>query len=67
MWKCPNCGRTFKNTEQEHFCVKPHSIDEYIAAQPEEAPAAKHPRNHLRRRAGSHGENLVTDTDVLAG
>ena len=36
MWKCPNCGRTFKNTEQEHFCVKPHSIDEYIAAQPEE-------------------------------
>ena len=33
MWKCPKCGRDFKNTEQDHFCVKPNSIDEYIAAQ----------------------------------
>ncbi len=36
MWTCPKCGREFKNTEQDHFCVKPNSIDEYIAAQPEE-------------------------------
>lgn len=35
MWKCPKCGRKFKNTEQDHFCVKPNSIDEYIAAHPE--------------------------------
>jgi uncharacterized protein YdhG (YjbR/CyaY superfamily) len=35
MWKCPNCGRDFKNTEQDHFCMKPNSIDEYIATQPE--------------------------------
>lgn len=20
MWKCPKCGRTFKNTNQEHYC-----------------------------------------------
>lgn len=33
MWKCQKCGREFKNTEQDHFCVKPNSIDEYIAAQ----------------------------------
>ena len=32
MWKCPKCGRELKNTEQDHFCVKPNSIDEYIAA-----------------------------------
>ena len=36
MWKCPKCGREFRNTEQDHFCVKPNSIDEYIAAQPED-------------------------------
>ena len=36
MWTCPKCGREFKNTEQDHFCVKPNSIDEYIASQPEE-------------------------------
>ncbi len=35
MWKCPKCDREFKNTEQDHFCVKPKSIDEYIASQPE--------------------------------
>ena len=36
MWKCPKCGREFKNTEQDHFCVKPNCIDEYIEAQAEE-------------------------------
>ena len=36
MWKCPKRGREFKSTEQDHFCVKPSSIEEYIALQPEE-------------------------------
>lgn len=36
MWKCPICGRAFKNTEQSHFCsVKPKTIDEYIDMQEE--------------------------------
>ena len=39
MWKCPKCGRVFKNLNQDHFCVKPHSIDEYIVSQPEEVRA----------------------------
>ena len=34
-WKCPKCGREFGRQHQEHFCVKPQSIDEYIAAQDE--------------------------------
>lgn len=38
MWTCPNCGRSFKNTNQSHFCSKkPATLDEYIAAQPEHA------------------------------
>jgi uncharacterized protein YdhG (YjbR/CyaY superfamily) len=39
MWKCPRCGREFKNTAQEHFCLKPNNIDEYIDAQPEDIKA----------------------------
>ena len=35
MWQCPKCGREFKNQNQDHFCEKPKSIDEYILGQPE--------------------------------
>ena len=34
-WKCPKCGREFSNQGQSHFCVKPQTIDEYIAVQDE--------------------------------
>ena len=34
-WTCPKCGREFKKTNQEHYCKKPPSMDEYIAAQDE--------------------------------
>ena len=34
MWKCPKCGKEFKNANQNHSCGdKPVCIDEYIAAQ----------------------------------
>lgn len=37
MWKCPKCGRTFKNTNQEHYCGEvPKTIEEYIERQPEQ-------------------------------
>ena len=26
MWKCPKCGRTFKNTNQEHYCGELASV-----------------------------------------
>ena len=35
MWKCPKCGREFTRQNQDHYCVKPKSIEEYIAAQEE--------------------------------
>lgn len=36
MWTCPNCGREFEKTNQNHYCGEPETcIDEYIAAQPE--------------------------------
>lgn len=35
MWKCPKCGRSFSRQDQQHYCVKPQTIEEYIAAQEE--------------------------------
>ncbi len=35
MWKCPKCGRELSKQGQDHYCVKPGTIDEYIAAQDE--------------------------------
>lgn len=37
MWKCPKCGREFKNREQDHYCIKPESIEQYIEFQKEVA------------------------------
>ncbi|HWR21867.1 MAG TPA: DUF1801 domain-containing protein [Feifaniaceae bacterium] len=52
MWTCPKCGREFKNAEQDHFCVIPNSIDEYIAAQPEEVrPLLQRIRETIRAAA----------------
>ena len=40
MWKCPKCGKEFKNTNQNHFCgEKPITIEEYILLQDEEKQA----------------------------
>ena len=36
MWICPDCGRSFKRTNQSHYCGKaPATIDEYISKQPQ--------------------------------
>ncbi|HIR12352.1 MAG TPA: DUF1801 domain-containing protein, partial [Candidatus Choladousia intestinavium] len=33
-WKCPKCGRSFKNTNQDHYCGEaPKTIEEYIDRQ----------------------------------
>ena len=34
MWKCPKCGRTFKNENQSHYCGKaPETVEDYILTQ----------------------------------
>jgi len=59
MWKCLRCGREFKNTEQDHFCVKPNSIDEYIAAQPEDVrPLLQNIREAIRAAAPEATEKI---------
>jgi len=36
MWNCPYCGRSFKKTNQNHFCGSLITVDDYIEQQPEE-------------------------------
>ena len=37
MWKCPKCGRSFKNEGQSHYCGKaPETVDDYILCQDED-------------------------------
>ena len=46
MWKCPKCGREFNKMNQDHYCVKLQTIDEYIAVQEEAIrPRLKHLRS----------------------
>jgi len=59
MWKCPKCNREFKNTEQDHFCVKPNCIDEYIAAQAEDVRPLLHSiRDTIRASAPDSTEKI---------
>lgn len=50
MWKCPKCGREFKNTSQSHYCGPSNTtIDAYIADQPEQVqPYLNQVRNAIR-------------------
>jgi uncharacterized protein YdhG (YjbR/CyaY superfamily) len=49
MWKCPRCGREFSRQNQDHYCVKPETIDAYIAMQDEAVqPRLREVRDLLR-------------------
>ena len=39
MWTCPKCGKELSKKDQQHFCLKPKSTDDYILMQPEELRA----------------------------
>lgn len=59
MWKCPKCGRELKNTGQDHFCIKPNSIDEYIAEQPDNVrPLLQSIRETIRAAAPEATEKI---------
>ena len=49
VWKCPQCGRAFGRQNQDHYCIKPQNIDEYIAAQDDSIqPRLKQLRSIIR-------------------
>ena len=51
MWECPKCERSFKRTNQDHYCgPAPQTIEEYIAQQPEHARPYLHQINETIQR-----------------
>ena len=61
MWTCPKCGRTFKKQNQSHYCGKaPETIDEYIAAQTEEAQQYLNEIRNVIRAALPEAEERIS-------
>ncbi len=61
MWKCPKCGRTFKNTNQEHYCGEPPAtIEEYIERQPGDAKPYLRQINKTIRTALPDAEEKIS-------
>jgi hypothetical protein len=59
MWKCEKCGREFKNTNQDHYCGKFTTIDEYIFAQTSEVQPILHKVRHtIRENAPNATEKI---------
>ncbi len=59
MWQCPKCKRDFRNTNQDHYCGKISSIDEYIAGQPEDIqPVLQKIRRTIKEAAPGASEKI---------
>ena len=60
MWKCSKCGREFSRQEQDHSCMKPKNIDEYIAAQEEAVQSRLKEMRSLIRSAIPEAEERIS-------
>lgn len=69
MWKCPKCGRSFRNDNQHHFCGRmPETIDEYIEEQGEDVRTKLEAvRNILRQTLPDATERIAWDMPTYRG
>jgi len=59
MWKCPKCGKELRSASQNHFCVTPESIDDYIAGQSDDIkPILEKTRAVIREAAPDATEKI---------
>ncbi|MBO5556918.1 MAG: DUF1801 domain-containing protein [Oscillospiraceae bacterium] len=59
-WKCPKCGREFRRVKQAHYCGRPTTVDEYIAAQEESVRPMLQELRALLRRAIPEAEERIS-------
>lgn len=59
-WHCPKCGRAFKNINQDHYCGKISTIDEYILAQPEDVQPQLHSIRATIRNAAPNAVEKIS-------
>ena len=58
-WKCPKCGREFDRKDQQHYCEKPQTIDEYIDQQDEKVrPRLREIRRIISKYGGSEASAI---------
>ena len=60
MWTCPECGRHFSRKDQQHYCGKIDSVDQYIEAQPEAARPYLNQVRQLLRAAMPDAEEKIS-------
>lgn len=60
MWKCPKCGREFSRQNQDHYCTKPQTVDEYIAAQDEKVRPKLNEIRTILRKAIPEAEETIS-------
>jgi transposase-like protein len=59
MWQCPKCNREFRNTNQDHYCGKIETIDQYILDQADEVqPVLNKIREVIREAAPDATEKI---------
>ena len=59
MWQCPKCKREFKNTNQDHYCGKIETIDQYISEQAKDVQPTLHKiRETIRAAAPEATEKM---------
>ena len=59
-WKCPKCGREFSKKDQQHFCEKPQTVDEYIAAQDERVQPRLNEIRAILKKALPEAEECIS-------
>ena len=60
MWKCEKCGREFKNQNQDHYCGKVETIDQYISEQSEEVQPILHKVRETIRKAAPEATEKIS-------
>ena len=59
-WKCPKCGREFSKQNQDHYCVKPQNIDDYISMQDEQYQSVLREVRAVLRNALPEAEERIS-------
>ncbi|MBR3305356.1 MAG: DUF1801 domain-containing protein [Christensenellaceae bacterium] len=59
-WKCPRCGREFSRRDQDHYCIRPENIDEYIDMQDEKTRPVLHEVRAIIKSAIPDAEERIS-------
>ena len=59
-WKCPRCGREFARNEQDHDCIRPQTVEEYIEVQKEEVQGKLRELRRILQEAIPEAEECIS-------